>query len=272
MKISIADVIQGIDEEIIEQMTWEDHKKVKFSKHRLKWRIMREINKQAFLYKKLFQTACLTLIICFLVPITAKAAIDLILMHSAVVDDSNRSLIGTEIYSKNYFIYKDGVYTNAQGEVVDLDKLRKAQEGIPENRIIDEIQIENYSPSSIIEVIIDKAGKNSYATPEIILTNNSACILTKENGSGWNLEKGDTLEFNFEKYKSRVVPRQNLGIGYVKDGIMYPWESYQELSDSYVLKAQEQSEYYIYLLSLSSDYLTLKQGELVHSSEQRDVK
>jgi hypothetical protein len=267
MKISITDVIQEIDEDIIERMVWDEHNKVKFSKLKLKWRIMKELNKQAFLYKKLLQTVCFTLFICLLVPITAKAAVYLILTHSAVVDDSNRSLIGTEIYSKNYFIYKDGVYTNAQGEVVDLDKLRKAQEGIPENRIINEIQIENYSPSSIIEVIIEKADKNSYSTPEIILTNNSACILTKEDGSGWNLEKGDTLEYNFEKYKSRVVPRQNLVIGYVKDGIMYQWESYQELSDSYVLKAQEQGEYFIYLLSASSDYLTLKQGELVQTSK-----
>ncbi|MDF2905024.1 MAG: hypothetical protein K0R34_345 [Herbinix sp.] len=266
MKISIADVIQEIDEEIIERMVWDEHNKIKFSKFRFKWRIMKELNKQSFLYKKLIQTVCFTLFICLLVPITAKAAIYLMLTQSAVVDDSNRSLIGTEITSKNYIIYKNGVYTNADGEVIDLDKLRKAQEGIPENRIIKEIQIDHYSPSSIIEVIVDKAGKNTFSTPEIILVNNSVCILTKEDGSGWSLEKGDTLDYNFEKYKSRVVARQNLIIGYVKDGVMYQGESYQGLLDSHVMKAQEQGEYFIYLLSASSDYLTLKQGELVQNS------
>jgi hypothetical protein len=268
MKISITDVIQDIDEDIIERMVWNEHIKVIFSKLRLKWRIMKEINKQAFLYKKLLQTVCFTLFICLLVPITAKAAIYLKLTHSAVVDDLNKSLIGTEIIENNYIIYKNGIYTNAEGEVIDLDKLRKAQEGIPENRIIKEVQIDNYSPSSIIEVIIDKAGKNSYSTPEIILTNNSVCTLTKEDGSGWNLEKGDTLEFRFEKYKSSVVNQQNLIIGYVKDGVMYQGESYyQQFTASYFLKAQEKGDYFIYLLSASSDYLTLKQGEVVQISE-----
>ncbi len=267
MKISIADVIQEIDEDIIEQMVWDEDKKVKFSKLKLKWRIMKELNKQSFLYKKLLQTVCFTLFICLLVPITAKAAIYLMLTQSAVVDDSNRSLIGTEIIDNNYIIYKNGTYTNAKGEVLDLDKLRKAQEGIPENRIIKEIQIDHYSPSSIIEVVIDKAGKDTYSTPEIILVNNSACILTKEDGSGWSLEKGDTLEFNFEKYKSSVVARQNLVIGYVEDGVMYQGESFQELSDTYLLRAQEKGDYFVYLLSASSDYLTLKQGELVQKSK-----
>jgi hypothetical protein len=267
MKISITDVIQEIDEDIIERMVWDEDKKVKFSKHNLKWRIMKELNKQAFLYKKLLQTVCFALLICLLVPITAKATIYILLTHSEVVDDSNRSLIGTEIIDNNYIIYKNGAYTNAQGEVIDLDKLRKAQEGIPENRIIKEIQIDNYSPSSIIEVIVDKAGKKSYSTPEIILVNNSVCILTKEDGSGWSLEKGDTLEYNFEKYKSSVVARQNLIIGYVKDGVMYQGESYQELIDSHVMKAQEKGEYFLYILSASSDYLTLKQGELVQSNQ-----
>jgi hypothetical protein len=267
MKVSITELIQDIDQDLIEGMVWDDDKKAKFSKVKLKWRIMKELNKQAYLYKKLLQTVCFTLFICLLVPITAKAAIYLLLTQSAVVDDSNRSLIGTEITSKNYIIYKNGAYTNAQGEVIDLDKLRKAQEGIPENRIIKEIQIDHYSPSSIIEVIVDKAVKNMYSTPEIILVNNSVCILTKEDGSGWSLEEGDTLEYSFEKYKSSVVARQNLIIGYVKDGVMYQGESYQELLDSHVMKAQEKGEYFLYILSASSDYLTLKQGELVQSNK-----
>ena len=267
MKISIADVIQEIDEDIIESMVWDEDKKVKFSKYKLKWRIMKEINKKAFLYKKLLQTVCFTLFLCLLVPITAKATIYMMLTYSEVVDDSNRSLIGTEIIDNNYIIYKNGSYTNAQGEVIDLDKLRKAQEGIPENRIIEEVQIDHYTPSSIIEVIVEKAGDHTYSSPEIMLINNSVCVLTKEDGSGWSLEEGDTLEYNFEKYKSSVVARQNLIIGYVKDGIMYQGEGYQQLSASYALKAEDKGEYYIYLLSASSDYLTLKQGELGYHSE-----
>lgn len=267
MKILISEVIQELDEEIVERMVWDEHIRTRFSKHRLKWRIMKEINKQSFLYKKLAQTVCLTLLICLMIPVTANTVMNLLTMHSAVVDDSNRSLIGSGIISHNYIIYKDGTYTNENGEVVDLEKLRQSQEGIPENRIINEIQIENYSPSSIIEVVVDKADANSYSTPELILINNSLCILTKEDGSGWDLEKGESLEFDFEKYKSRVVKQQNLLIGYVKDGVMYQWESFQQLSASYILKSQDKGEYFIYVLSASSDYLTLKQGELVQAGE-----
>lgn len=267
MKISITEVIQDIDEDIIEKMLWEEHNKVSFSKLKLKWRIMKKLNKQAYLYKRLAQTACLLLLIGLLAPITAKAAIHLILTHSAIVDESNRSLIGTEIVVNNYIIYKNGTYINEKGEVIDLDKLRKDQEGIPENRIIKEVEKANETPSSIVEVIVNKAGNNSYSTPEIILINNSACILTKEDGSGWKLGKGDTLEYDFEKYKSNIVAQQNLIIGYIKDGVMYQGENFKELSDNYVLKVQDKGEYYIYLLSASSDYLTLKQGELIQTSK-----
>lgn len=263
MKISITDSIQDIDENIIERMLWAKDDKVKFSKFKLKWRIMKKLNKEKFMYKRLVQTVCFTLFVCLLVPVTARAAIHLILMRSSIVDDSNRSLIGTEIIDKNYIIYKNGTYINARGEVIDLEKLINAQEGIPENRIINEIEIDNYTPSSIVEVIVDKTGENAYSSPEIILVNNSVSVLSKEDGSGWILDKGDTLEYKFEKYKSSVVDKQNLIVGYVKDGVMYQGETYQQLSDSYVLKAQDKGEYFIYLLSASSDYLTVKQGELV---------
>lgn len=264
MKILITDIIQDIDEDIIERMIWGEDDKVKFSKLKLKWRIMKKLNKEKFMYKRLVQTVCLTLFVCLLVPVTARAAIHLIRMQSAIVDDSNRNLIGTEIIDKNYIIYKNGTYTNARGEVIDLDKLINDQEGVPENRIINEIQIDNYTPSSIVEVIVDKTGENAYSSPEIILVNNSVSVLSKEDGSGWILDKGDTLEYKFEKYKSSVVDKQNLIVGYVKDGVMYQGETYQQLSDSYVLKAQDKGEYFIYLLSASSDYLTVKLGKLVH--------
>ena len=98
-----------------------------------------------------------------------------------------------------------------------------------------------------------------------MLVNNSACILTKEDGTGFHLKKGDKIEYNFEKYKSKVVEQQTLIIGYVKDGVMYQGETYNDLKDSYTLVAQDDGDYFIYLLSASSDYLTLKQGNLIQT-------
>lgn len=264
MKILISDVIRELDENIIENLIWDKQDKVKVSKFKLKWKIRKEINKKTFWYKITLNIICLILFIS-IIPITAKAAINFILNHSAIVSDFNRDLIGTEITDKNYIIYSNGTYKNSNGDVIDWDELARKQEKIQDNRIIKEIQQDNFSPSSIVEVIIDNISKNSYSSPEILLVNNSACILTKEDGSGFNLKKGDTLEYNFEKYKSNVVEEQTLIIGYVKDGVMYQGKNYNDLKDSYILEAQEEGEYFIYLLSASSDYLTLKQGKLIQA-------
>lgn len=55
---------------------------------------------------------------------------------------------------------------------------------------------------------------------------------------------------------------QDLIIGYVKDGIMYEGEVFDELSGKYSFSPDEKGEYFFYLLSGSSDYLSLKSGNL----------
>lgn len=70
----------------------------------------------------------------------------------------------------------------------------------------------------------------------------------------WSKSEGN-IRSDIIAYKSSVVDQQNLIIGYVKYGVMYPGESYyQQLKGTYVLKAQDKGEYFIYLLSASSDY------------------
>jgi len=66
----------------------------------------------------------------------------------------------------------------------------------------------------------------------------------------------------FDKYKSDITVSQDLIIGYVKDGIMYEGEVFDELSGKYSFSPDEKGEYFFYLLSGSSDYLSLKSGNL----------
>ena len=65
-----------------------------------------------------------------------------------------------------------------------------------------------------------------------------------------------------DKYKSDITVSQDLIIGYVKDGIMYEGEVFDELSGKYSFSPDEKGEYFFYLLSGSSDYLSLKSGNL----------
>ena len=94
------------------------------------------------------------------------------------------------------------------------------------------------------------------------MTNGSMAVFYLEDYAGWNCKAGDILTFSFEKYESDVVSNQVLVIGYIKDGVMYDGESFGSLSGSYELKVREGGEYNLYIISATSDYLTLKQGTI----------
>ena len=156
---------------------------------------------------------------------------------------------------------KDGVYTNEKGKVVDIEELAKSSSEFPESRIVKSSLMPNFIPSSIVEIPTDKSDE-MYIIPEIILINNSLCVLTQDNGKGWELTDKDNIVISFDKYKSDITVSQDLIIGYVKDGIMYEGEVFDELSGKYSFSPDEKGEYFFYLLSGSSDYLSLKSGNL----------
>ncbi len=178
-----------------------------------------------------------------------------------MIHESNQSLVGTEIKDTGYIILKDGVYNNEKGEVIDIEQLSKDSKEFPKSRIVKYSLMPNFIPSSIVEILTDETG-GSYITPEMILVNNSLCILTKNNGRGWKLSDQDMAVISFEKYESDVVANQNLIIGYVKDGIMYEGKEFEESAGKYSFSPSEEGEYFFYFLSGSSDYLSLKSGKL----------
>lgn len=111
-----------------------------------------------------------------------------------------------------------------------------------------------------IDEFIVKEENNRYITPEIIGGNASVSIFTKKDESGWNLNKGQSLTFNFNKYKSKF---QSVVIGYIFNGKMMPGKRFSELSGSYELIANESGEYYIYIVIASSDYVAFKEGNII---------
>lgn len=166
------------------------------------------------------------------------------IIHGAeYITDKNRNLIGTEV-------------------IDDINAPRENGEGVtlPYKNIINSIDEKiTLNPSSIDEFIV-KEENNSYITPEIIGGNASVGIFTKKDASGWNLNKGQSLTFDFNKYESRF---QSVIIGYIFNGKMMQGKKFKELSGSYKLTASEPGEYYIYIWIASSDYVAFKEGNIV---------
>ncbi|MDR5587430.1 hypothetical protein [Clostridium aquiflavi] len=116
--------------------------------------------------------------------------------------------------------------------------------------------------SALISKFIVKKENDKYITPEIIGANGSISVFTKEDGSGWTLNKGEELIINFNKYKSKIVKDQNIIIGYVLNGKMIKGKTFSDLSGSYKLTADESGEYYIYMVNSSSEYVAFKEGSI----------
>lgn len=103
--------------------------------------------------------------------------------------------------------------------------------------------------------------------PEFIFTNDSMVILKKEDSSGWDLKKGESLQIQLELYPSEIninkVRGQSIRYQYVYDGkLMKEFDSEQGLSQNYELKASKSGEYYICLVGGSSDPITIKSGKI----------
>lgn len=171
------------------------------------------------------------------------------LFGAELVTDENEGLIGKEVID------------NSEPEVThgeESDIGNAEGRAITESHIIKSVADDNIVlPLSVSEFKVEND-----TTPEIIMTNGSMAVFYLEDYAGWNCKAGDILTFSFEKYESDAVSNQALVIGYIKDGVMYDGESFGSLSGSYELKVREGGEYNLYIISATSDYLTLKQGTI----------
>ncbi|MDU5723869.1 MULTISPECIES: hypothetical protein [Clostridium] len=137
---------------------------------------------------------------------------------SAYITEENKKLIETET--------KYGEFKNV------TDTLKS-------NKIIKKMQPEINLDCASINAFRTIEKNSIYITPEIIQTNGSIGIFTKENDCGWNLKKGQNIKFNFEKYKSQVVENQTAIIGYIKNGEMIKGEEFKNLYGEYNLTIDE---------------------------------
>lgn len=267
MKISIIDEISKLDETFIESLCWETANEVSVSDFEIKRKVRKRLRQKYRIPSKRLKLAA---ICCFVILISIPVCAGMILKLdvSTQVNKNNEKFIGTEVNDDYHIIYNNGKYVDSNGVVLSEEDLMETKDALANNRIVNKLQESVVCPGSFVEIMrINHKGKTS-AYPKIILVNDSVCILTKEDGTGWKMSEGDNLCYDFSKIPSEVIDEQNLIVGYIKDGMLCEGESFREKAGQFSLKIKDPGIYYIYLRSGSSDYLTLEESLL--SIERKD--
>lgn len=169
-----------------------------------------------------------------------------LLSHAELINDKNKSLIGTEVNDDS--VLKENKNTSNNESTTEF----------PQNTIVKKV-----ANNSILQPTnITNFESTDNSSPEVIIPNGSAALFTQENSKGWKCKVGDKLTYEFKKYKSDVNNEQTMIIGYVLNGELHPGEEVKRLEGTYTLDIKENGDYYIYIINASSDYITLKEGSI----------
>lgn len=179
------------------------------------------------------------------------------------IDDSNRKFIGKESMGSSFVV-------TAEEEEKLRDDVTAPKEPspvkIPENPIIHALVNDRACPGFTIQEI----QMDGDQTPALIFPNGATGVFSKGNGEGIPCQKGDKITWKFKKYPLDSERTQELAVGYIKDGVMYEAQIFEEkLRDIYQLDVPQNGIYHIYFLNLSSGAISLKEGELVRTPQNK---
>ena len=205
----------------------------------------KSVRKRHFTFKGVLLAAALTVLASVITVARNNGA--------ALIDDSNRDLVGK---ASEMTVQKIGAdeeikfETNSTG-IWDTTGLIKSYDNVV---II---------PDSITEFAVSGDPGQSI-TPEIIFNNNDLVIFVQEDGSGWKLDKGETLVFQAQEYESELHRKkgQSIYYFYIRDGVILRGNVQTGLNQTFELTAEKAGEYYICLLNSSSDAISLKEGKV----------
>ena len=162
----------------------------------------------------------------------------------------NAYLIGEETQGVYEISSKEISYTAIWGN--------QYNEFIPPNDIVKKTVDETVFPGASITSIETK----NNISPPIIGENGAIGIFTKDDGTGWKCKAGEKISYYFEKCGMEKY-NQALGIGYIKDGVMYSPTFYQkEEKGKFVVEVTNDAEFYIYIFFASADTFALKEGKI----------
>ena len=220
MKISYNDMFTNISDvayEILEENDmFNDETDDMFSSDRTCKDVTDMIHDQKIVRKRHFAIKSVLLV-------AALAAMSSILAiahnyGAALIDDSNRHLVGKGLHGEGQIIGAD-----EEIEVPD-----EPSDGIWETTArIKSYKNVSISPNSITEFAVS-GDAGQYITPEIIFGNNDLVIFEQEDGSGWELNEGETLmiqatEYEADQNNSAIFRMNYVGKSHVNDnGVMAP--------------------------------------------------
>lgn len=203
-------------------------------------------------YKKrfFFLTAILVLLISgFSFAFSDRGAI--------LIDDSNRHLIEeNEMGTVTIF---DG-----NGDLTHGQPPRKINNNIwKTSSVVKKVEPGTINPKSISEFKTTYT-KNGYVTPEIMFGNGDFIIFLNQNGSGWNLKKGDSIIFKVSEYESTYDEGQSIVYYQIINGTFLKNPVYQSDTPEqfFELTAETDGEYFICLACDSSKKIALKEGNI----------
>ena len=208
----------------------------------------KSVRKRHFTFKGVLLAAALTVL-------TVLASVITVARNNgaALIDDSNRDLVGKASEMTVHKISADEEIkfeTNSTG-IWDTTGLIKSYDNV------------DIIPNSITEFAVSGDSGQSI-TPEIIFNNNDLVIFVQEDGSGWKLDKGETLVFQAQEYESELHREkgQSIHYFYIRDGVLLEGNVQTGLNQTFELTAEKAGEYYICLLNSSSDAISLKEGKV----------
>lgn len=172
-----------------------------------------------------------------------------------LISIANRHLIGKEIVSNGATVYTKDDQSGKEPTILSM----------PDNSII--IDSEDFIPVAISQFKTTNEN-DRYITPKIIFNNGSVAVFTRLDGSGWELAKGDSINYSFEKYFVDFSETQPMAVGYIKNGIMTKSNIYENRTGKYTGEIQETGEYYLYIANFSSENIALKEGSITFNTNR----
>lgn len=175
-----------------------------------------------------------------------------------IISDDNKSKIGKEVLNENgpevvdkEWIYASDDVNNSESFAVNIQ--------IPQNPFYSSVASSLCLPGNSVQEIVTCDN----VVPEIIIPNGAVGVFSKGDSSGWLCNAGSILSWSFEKYPMENGTHQTLGVGYIKDGVMHEMQTYRDsLDGEYNFIVPEDGTYFIYVIALSSDPISLKGSDI----------
>lgn len=274
MTYSFGDIIDLLDENDVERLIWDEKKTEGISIDRVCLLVHDKISERAFSnenksvairVKSVWRIRFVAVMVALAIAaVPCYALIVGKLNRSSLLNDENKFFVGRQVNEDYYIIIdEDGHSRDSLGNEGSLEDILSINKLSDDSEIINEIEDPVLDPSSYVEFTGENEYKNGIKYPAMILINNSLCILTNDKGGGWDLDRGDSLKVNITKRDSDNARKQNLIVGYIQDGVLKKGEVFNNNKCEYVFTAETSGEYYFYLLSASSDYLTLEGARII---------